>query len=261
MKLTPEQQRQAAEALARAEREATAIPQLATTWPGMDLEDAYAVQREVIAMRIAAGARLRGHKVGLTSKTMQRSVGIDEPDYGHLLDDMFHADGDTLEAARFIHPRVEVELAFVLGRALAGPGVTLFDVLRATEFVIPALELIDGRSRYPRTIVDNVADNAACGAVILGNHAVGPAGIDLRWVGAMLYKNAQVEETGLAAGVLGNPALGVVWLANRLGSLGTRLEAGHVILAGSFTRPVPVAAGDAIHVDYGPLGSVACRFA
>lgn len=217
MKMSPEQHRQAALDLTRAELEAKAIPQLATTWPGMDLDDAYAVQREVIAMRMAQGARLRGHKVGLTSKTMQRSAGIDEPDYGHLLDDMFRADGDTLQAARFIVPRIEVELAFVLGRPLAGPGVTLFDVLRATEFVTPALELIDGRSHSPRTIVDNVADNAACGAVILGNRAFGPTEVDLRWVGAMLYKNAQVEETGLAA-------------------------------------------GDAIHADFGPLGSVACRF-
>ena len=260
MKMTSEQHRQAALDLTQAEIEAKAIAQLATTWPGMDLDDAYAVQREVIAMRLARGAKLRGHKVGLTSKTMQRSAGIDEPDYGHLLDDMFRADGDTLQAARFIVPRIEVELAFVLGRPLAGPGVTLFDVLRATEFVTPALELIDGRSRYPRTIVDNVADNAACGAVILGNRAFGPTEVDLRWVGAMLYKNAQVEETGLAAGVLGNPALGVVWLANRLATFGTTLQAGHVVLAGSFTRPVPVAAGDAIHADFGPLGSVACRF-
>jgi 2-oxo-hept-3-ene-1,7-dioate hydratase len=260
MKMTSEQHRQAALDLTRAELEAKAIAQLATTWPGMDLDDAYAVQREVIAMRMAQGAKLRGHKVGLTSKAMQRSAGIDEPDYGHLLDDMFRADGDTLQAARFIVPRIEVELAFVLGRPLAGPGVTLFDVLRATEFVTPALELIDGRSHYPRTIVDNVADNAACGAVILGNRAFGPTEVDLRWVGAMLYKNAQVEETGLAAGVLGNPALGVVWLANRLATFGTTLETGHVVLAGSFTRPVPVAAGDAIHADFGPLGSVACRF-
>ena len=260
MKMTSEQHRQAALDLTQAEIEAKAIAQLATTWPGMDLDDAYAVQREVIAMRLARGAKLRGHKVGLTSKTMQRSAGIDEPDYGHLLDDMFRADGDTLQAARFIVPRIEVELAFVLGRPLAGPGVTLFDVLRATEFVTPALELIDGRSRYPRTIVDNVADNAACGAVILGNRAFGPTEVDLRWVGAMLYKNAQVEETGLAAGVLGNPALGVVWLANRLATFGTTLQAGHVVLAGSFTRPVAARAGDVFKADYGPLGKLAFKF-
>lgn len=260
MKMTPAQHRQAALDLATAEREAKAIPQLAGTFPGMDIDDAYAVQREAIAMRLAAGAKLRGHKVGLTSKTMQRSAGIDEPDYGHLLDDMFLADGDTLPAARFIVPRIEVELAFVLGRPLAGPDVTLFDVLRATDFVVPALELIDGRSMYPRTIVDNVADNAACGAVILGSHAFGPSEVDLRWVGAMLYKNAQVEETGLAGGVLGNPALGVAWLANRLARFDAVLQAGHVVLAGSFTRPVPVAAGDAIHADFGRFGSVACRF-
>ena len=159
-----------------------------------------------------------------------------------------------------IIPRIEVELAFVLGSPLKGPGVTVYDVLRATEYVTPALELIDGRSQYPRTIVDNIADNAACGAVILGGRPVKPHEVDLRWIGAMLYRNAQIEETGLAAGVMGHPAMGIVWLANRLAQFDTALEAGHVVLAGSFTRPVAAKAGDTFHVDYGPLGSVACSF-
>lgn len=252
--------KKAAELLLQAEREVKPVPQLADTFPGMEIEDSYAIQREVIAARMKAGAKLRGHKIGLTSKAMQASSGISEPDYGHLLDDMFYNDGDTIPAARYIVPRIEVELAFVLGRPLKGPGVTLFDVLGATEYVVPALELIDGRSRYPRKIVDNIADNAACGAVIVGGRAVRPMDVDLRWVGALLYKNSQIEESGLAAAVLGHPAMGIVWLANKIGAFGTTLEVGHLFLAGSFTRPVPVAKGDTIHADYGTLGGISVTF-
>jgi 2-oxo-hept-3-ene-1,7-dioate hydratase len=258
--LTDAQRKEAVRQLMTAERDVQPVVQLAKTFPGMDIDDAYAIQLEAIGMRRAGGARLRGHKIGLTSKAMQASAGIDEPDFGHLLDDMFYANGDTLPISRFIIPRIEVELAFVLGAPLEGPDVTLFDVLRATDYVTPALELIDGRSQYPRTIVDNIADNAACGAVILGGRPVKPTEVDLRWVGAMLYRNAQIEETGLAAGVMGHPAMGVVWLANRLARFDTALQAGHVVLAGSFTRPVAAKAGDTFHVDYGPLGSVACTF-
>jgi len=252
--------KKAAELLLAAERDVKPIPQLADTFPGLEIEDSYAIQRHFIAAKMKAGAKLRGHKIGLTSRAMQVASGISEPDYGHLLDDMFHNDGVTLQAARFIVPRIEVELAFVLGKPLKGPGVTLFDVLGATDYVIPALELIDGRSKYPRTIVDNIADNAACGAVIVGGRAVRPMDIDLRWVGALLYKNSQIEESGLSAAVLGHPAMGIVWLANKLAAFDTTLEAGHFFLAGSFTRPVPVAKGDTIHVDYGRLGGISVSF-
>ena len=258
--LTDAQRKEAARLLLEAERRVEPVTQLAGTFPGMDIEDAYAIQLEVIGSRRAAGAVLRGHKIGLTSRAMQSSAGIDEPDFGHLLDDMFHPDGATLPVTRFIVPRIEVELAFILGAPLRGPGITVYDVLRATEYVTPALELIDGRSQYPRTIVDNIADNAACGAVILGGRPVKPDAVDLRWVGALLFRNAQIEETGLAAGVMGHPAMGIVWLANRLASFDTGLEAGHVLLAGSFTRPVAARAGDSFHVDYGPLGTVTCQF-
>ena len=258
--LTDLQRKEAVRQLLEAERDVRPVVQLAKTFPGMDIDDAYAIQLEAIGARRAAGATLRGHKIGLTSKAMQANAGISEPDFGHLLDDMFYADGDTLPISKFIIPRIEVELAFVLGAPLKGPGVTVFDVLRATEYVTPALELIDGRSQYPRTIVDNIADNAACGAVILGGRPVKPDEVDLRWVGAMLYRNAQIEETGLAAGVMGHPAMGIVWLANRLAQFDTALEAGQVVLAGSFTRPVAAKAGDTFHVDYGKLGSVACTF-
>jgi 2-oxo-hept-3-ene-1,7-dioate hydratase len=253
--------KKAAQQLLEAEHAVKPITQLDQTFPGIEIEDSYAIQREVIAVKIAAGAKLRGHKIGLTSKAMQATSGIDEPDYGHLLDDMFFNDGETIQARRFIVPRIEVELAFVLGKPLKGPGVTLFDVLDATKYVIPALELIDGRSKYPRKIVDNIADNAAAAGVILGGRTVRPLDIDLRWVGALLYKNGVIEESGVSAAVLGHPAMGIVWLANKVGVFGTALEADHILLAGSFTRPVAVAKGDTIHVDYGPLGSIACYFA
>ncbi|MCD0502000.1 2-oxo-hept-4-ene-1,7-dioate hydratase [Bordetella petrii] len=258
--LSQADRQEAARLLLQAERTAVPVTQLDQTFPDIDIADAYAIQQEAIAARIAAGARLRGHKIGLTSKAMQSTVGIDEPDYGHLLDDMFYDDGDKIEVGRFIVPRVEVELAFILGRPLSGPGVTLTDVLGATEYVVPALELIDGRSKYPRRIVDNIADNAACAGIILGGRPVRPFDIDLRWVAALLYKNGVIEESGVSAAVLGHPGMGVAWLANKLAPFGTSLEAGHVVLAGSFTRTVAVAQGDTIHADYGPMGSISVQF-
>jgi 2-oxo-hept-3-ene-1,7-dioate hydratase len=258
--LNDEDRKKAARLLLEAERTVTPTTQLDKTFPGIEIADSYAIQQEIIGIKMQAGAKLRGHKVGLTSKAMQATVGINEPDYGHLLDNMFYNDGDTIAAERFIAPRVEVELAFVLGKPLKGPGITMFDVLSATEYVVPALELIDGRSQYPRRIVDNIADNAAAAGVIMGGRPVRPMDIDLRWAAALLYKNGTIEETGVSAAVLGHPAMGIVWLANKLGEFGTTLEAGHIVLAGSFTRTVAVAKGDTILADYGPLGNVAVHF-
>lgn len=250
----------AAQAMLEAERTATPCTQLSSTWPDITIEDAYAIQAQTVAAKIAAGAKLRGHKIGLTSKAMQAASGVHEPDYGVLLDTMFHAEGSTIAADRFIVPRVEVELGFVLGKPIKGPGVTLFDVLAATDYVIPALELIDGRSKYPRKITDNIADNAAAAGVVYGGRAVRPMDVDLRWVGALIYKNGAIEESGVSAAVLGHPALGIAWLANKVGPFGVTLEPGHFLLAGSFTRPVPVGRGDGIHVDFGTLGSIAIQF-
>src|SRR3569833_1066419 len=258
--LTDAQRREAAQLLMDAERKVSPVTQLDKTFPGMEIADSYAIQQEILSTKLKAGAKLRGHKIGLTSKAMQATVGSDEPDYGHLLDNMFYQDGDSIPVERFIVPRVEVELAFILGKPLKGPGVTLFDVLRATEYVVPALELIDGRSQYPRKIVDNIADNAAAAGIILGGRTVRPDDIDLRWVAALLYRNGVIEESGVSAAVLGHPAMGIAWLANKVGPFGTALEAGHVLLAGSFTRTVAVAKGDTIHADYGPLGSISVHF-
>ncbi len=258
--LNDAQREQAAAQLIEAERTGVPTTQLDQAFPGIEIADAYAIQQRIIARKLAAGARLRGHKIGLTSKAMQSTVGINEPDYGHLLDTMFFQDGDTIATETLIVPRVEVELAFVLGKPLRGPDVTLFDVLDATDYVVPALELIDGRSKYPRRIVDNIADNAACAGIILGGRPVKPLEVDLRWVAALLLKNGVIEESGVSAAVLGHPALGIAWLANKLAAHDTGLEAGHIVLAGSVTRTVAVAKGDTIHADYGPLGSISAHF-
>ena len=234
--------------------------QLSTTWPEITFEDAYAIQAEVTARRVAAGARVIGHKVGLTSKAMQRSSQIDEPDYGHLLDGMMIADGATVRRADYCIPRVELELAFVLGTTLEGPGVGLLDVLRATEYVVPSIEIIDARVQNPRRIFDTIADNGAAAGIVLGGHPVGPHDIDLRWVGGAMYRNTDIEETGVAIGVLGHPAMGIAWLANKLGAHGVGLEPGHIVLSGSFVRPVWAEPGDTLRADFGELGVVSVGF-
>jgi len=257
----------AARQIHEAERTRQPMRQLSRVHPGMTIEDAYAVQRAWMALKLAEGRKLRGHKVGLTSRAMQMSSQINEPDYGDLLDDMFYADGSDIPVSRFVVPRVEVELAFVLKSALRGPGCTLSDVLSATEYVVPALEIIDARieqfdsqTKSPRRVMDTISDNAASAGVVMGGRPVRPMDVDLRWVGALMYRNGVIEESGVAAAVLNHPGNGVAWLANKLGTLGVTLQAGHVILGGSFTRPVAANAGDTLHVDYGILGSISCRF-
>lgn len=250
----------AADILMNAQKERKQAVQLSTTFPGITIEDSYAISTEVADRKIKAGAKLIGHKVGLTSKAMQRSSMIDEPDFGFILDDQMIADGAKVKHADYCKPRVEVELAFVMGKRLIGPGVGLAEVLRATEYVIPAIEIVDARIQDQRKIFDTVADNGAAAGIALGGRPVGPMDVDLRWVGGIMYRNSEIEETGLAAGVLGHPALGVAWLANKLGSVGTALEPGHIVLAGSFTRVVFAQKGDTLHADFGPLGGIAIQF-
>jgi 2-oxo-hept-3-ene-1,7-dioate hydratase len=176
------------------------------------------------------------------------------------MDFMMIADGAKVAHENFCLPRVEVELAFVLGKALKGPGIGLTDVLRATEYVVPALEIVDARLQDPRKIFDTVADNGAAAGIVVGGRPVGPLDVDLRWVGGIMYRNSEIEETGVAAGVLGHPALGVAWLANKLGTHGIGLEPGHLVLAGSFTRVVFAKKGDTLHGDFGALGGIAVQF-
>jgi 2-oxo-hept-3-ene-1,7-dioate hydratase len=236
--------------------------------PEMTIADGYAIQRAWLALKLAEGRVVKGRKIGLTSRAMQLSSQITEPDYAPLLDDMFFEAGGDIPTGRFIAPRVEVELAFILGRPLQGPGVSLGDVLAATELVTPAVEIIDARieqfdreTKAPRKVFDTIADFAANAGIVTGGRPVRPHDVDLRWAGAMLYKNGVIEETGLAAAVLNHPGNGVAWLANKIAPYDERLNAGDVVLAGSFTRPTAVLRGDVFHVDYGPLGAIAFRFA
>jgi 2-oxo-hept-3-ene-1,7-dioate hydratase len=254
------ERQQAADALLEAESSRRPIRQPSQTWPAMELDDAYAVQQLWAERRVRNGARVVGHKIGLTSRAMQMASKMTEPDYGVLLDDMLYPDGARIPASRFHAPRLEVELAFVLGKDVGGKHVTLFDVLDATAYVTPALEIIDYRTEVPRTICDTIADNAAAAAMVTGGRVVRPMDMDLRWIGATLSKNGVIEESGVSAAIMGHPAMGIVWLANKLARHDITLKAGHIILAGSFTRPTSVQAGDTIHADFGPLGSIGLSF-
>jgi len=265
--LTPDIISKLARELYDARKSRTPVRHFSKRFPEMTIDDGYAIQRAWVQLEMADGRTIKGRKIGLTSRAMQQASQITEPDFAPLMDDMFFAQGSEIEASRFIAPRIEVELAFILGKPLQGPGATLFDVLSATEYVTPAIEIIDSRieqfdreTQVMRKVVDTISDFAANAGIVLGGRPVRPHDVDLRWVGALLYKNGVIEETGLAAGVLNHPATGVAWLANKIAPYGEQLNVGDVVLAGSFTRPTAAKVGDNFHVDYGPLGSVAFRF-
>ncbi len=253
--------------LDEAERERIQLRQFSLEYPEMTIEDGYAIGRAWVERKCANGRRIIGHKIGLTSRAMQRASNVTEPDFGALLDDMLLPDGQDIDISRFIEPRVEVELAFILKEPLTGPDCTIFDVLDATRYVVPAIEIIDARiERFDRDtgatrkVFDTISDNAANAALVLGGRPIAPHAVDLRWTGAMLFRNGVIEETGLAAGVLNHPANGPAWLANKLAAHGETLAAGEIILGGSFTAPVLARAGDSFHADYGSLGSISVRF-
>jgi len=265
--LAPELIRQLAAELHDSERSRVQVEHFSKRFPEMTIEDGYAISREWVKAKIAEGRTVKGHKIGLTSRAMQLSSQIDEPDYGTLLDDMFFEQGGDIPFSRFIAPRVEVELAFKLGKRLQGPNVTIFDVLDATDYVVPAIEIIDARieqfdrhTKQMRRVFDTIADNAANAGIVLGGRPVKPDSVDLRWVSALLYKNGVIEESGVAAAVLNHPATGVAWLANKLAPWDECLEAGEIVLGGSFTRPTTALPGDTFHADYGPLGAISFRF-
>ena len=253
--------------LHQSEKTRVQLEHFSRRFAGMTVEDGYAVSRAWAQIKLGEGRVIKGHKIGLTSRAMQLSSQITEPDYGTLLDDMFFPEGSDIPFTRFIAPRIEVELAFVMGKRLRGPNVTIFDVLAATDYVMPAIEIIDARieqfdrhTKSPRKVFDTISDNAASAGIVTGGRPVRPDAVDLRWVSALLYKNGVIEESGVAAAVLNHPANGVAWLANKLGAWGESLEAGEVVLGGSFTRPTTALPGDTFHADYGSLGSIAFRF-
>ena len=258
----------AAESLDQAERTRVQTGLLSLKYPQMTMDDSYAVQSAWVKKKIASGRKPIGWKIGLTSKAMQYALNINIPDSGVLFDDMVFEDGATVPTDRFIQPRIEAEIAFVMKAPLKGPDVTIFDVLNATDYVTPALEILDTRilrvdpdTKKARTIVDTISDNAANAGIVTGGRAVRPGEIDMRWMGAIVSRNAEVEETGLGAGVLNQPARGIAWLANRLSQYGDGIEAGQIVLAGSFIRPIEARHGDTINADFGPYGSVSLFFA
>ncbi|MEO0494822.1 MAG: 2-oxo-hept-4-ene-1,7-dioate hydratase [Actinomycetota bacterium] len=270
--LTPEQIVAEAAMLDEAERTRTQMRQTTSVYPDMTMDDAYAIQTAWFDIKQARGEAVVGHKIGLTSRAMQAAMNIDTPDSGFLTADMVFEPDSTIEAAGFTDLKLEIELAFVLATDLGGPDLnsdvlTIDDVLDATEYVTPSIELIAARSfrvdpetGRTRTVLDTISDNAADAGIICGGRRVAPREVDLRWVGAMGSRNGVIEETGLAGGVLGHPANGIVWLARRYAEQGLSLEAGQTILAGSFTRPIDITAGDEFHFDYGDLGSFGLEF-
>ncbi len=258
----------AANALFEAEQEGRQIGLLSLDHPELDMDGAYAIQRALVQRKLDSGRKRIGWKIGLTSKAMQQALGIDIPDSGVLFDDMAFENGAIIPAGRFIQPRIEAEIAFVMREPLAGDSVTRETVYGATDYVTAAIEVLDTRilrkdpaTGAARKIVDTIADNAANAGIVLGEerHPVGE--FDLRWVGALVARNGEIEETGLGAGVLNDPLEGIVWLARRMHHYGQAIEPGQVVLSGSFIRPIECPPGSEISADFGPFGRVACAFA
>lgn len=257
----------AAERLFEAERTRRQIPLLSGEFPDAGMDDAYRVQAALVRRMREAGRRPVGWKIGLTSRAMQSALGIDIPDSGVLFEDMVFAHDAIVPPDRFIRPRVEAEIAFIMKEPLVG-RVTIDDVLAATEHVTPSLEILDTRiervdaaSGRTRTIFDTIADNAANAGLVLSERRIAPSAVDMRWIGAIVTRNGSVEETGLGAGVLDHPAAGIAWLAERLQTYGLGIAAGDIVLSGSFVRAVEAAPGDTITGDFGPWGDLRIHFA
>src|ERR1700744_2126872 len=247
--------------LAQAERSREPIVPLTSGHPDIDVIDAYEIQLINIRQRVAEGARVVGHKVGLSSKAMQQMMGVDEPDYGHLLDEMQVFEDTPVKTSRYLYPRVEVEVGFILADDLPGEGCTEDDVLEATEALVPSIELIDTRiTDWKIALCDTIADNASSAGFVLGEARVSPSDIDAKAVDAVLKRNGEVIAEGRSDAVLGNPVTAVAWLARKVESFGVRLKAGDVVLPGSCTRAIDVRAGDEFVADFKGLGSVHLSF-
>ncbi|MBN8629916.1 MAG: 2-oxo-hepta-3-ene-1,7-dioic acid hydratase [Rhodobacterales bacterium] len=265
--MTPQDHHAAALALLEAETTRSQIGLLSLAYPGMTLDVAYAVQAELIRLKLAKGRQVIGWKIGLTSRAMQEQLKIDTPDSGVLLDDMLFTNGATIPKNHFIQPRVEAEIAFLMARDLSGPNVSREDVIAATAHVAPALEILDTRilrsdpaTGKARIITDTISDNAANAGIVLGQDRHSVDTHNLRWVGAIVKRDGVVEETGLGAGVLDDPVTGILWLVHRLHRYGQGLKAGEVVLSGSFVRAIEAPPGSRFEADFGPFGSVTLNF-
>ncbi|MEZ5227890.1 MAG: hypothetical protein R2710_14810 [Acidimicrobiales bacterium] len=258
MHMTEAQHHEAAEALVHAELTREWIEPLTLRYEGADIEDAYAVGQLVTEIKVANGRVVKGHKVGLTSKAMRSTTGATEPDYGTLFDNWFLDEGSKVSMSMMNRPLVEIELVFVLKENLGGPDVNAVDVMRATDFIIPAIEVVD--TRYAKRglpgVVDSISDAASCGFIMVAGNPVSLNDIDPRHVGGALYKNGEIEESGTAAAVMGNPINSVAWLARKLDEFGVEMQAGHSVLSGSFIKAHPIQAGESFVADFGPLGQI-----
>jgi 2-oxo-hept-3-ene-1,7-dioate hydratase len=267
MALSKQQITQAAQRLDAAEQARQQTGLMSLAYPDMTMADAYAIQAGWVAHKLGNGRNIVGHKIGLTSKAMQAALNIDIPDSGILFDDMLFTSGSDIPQDRFIQPRVEAEIAFVMKHDLNGNNVTVEQVIAATDYLVPSLEILDTRihrlcpqTGVTRNVFDTIADNAANAGLVLGEQHTDPKDVDMRWVGAIVSANGEVEETGLGAGVLNQPALGIAWLAARLHEYGDSIKAGEIVLSGSFIRPIETEPGTLIEADFGDFGQVSCRF-
>jgi 2-keto-4-pentenoate hydratase len=259
--LTQELIQKEAQELYKAERDKTTLRPLTERYPKIDPEDAYRIQLALIEKKKADGRSVVGKKIGLTSKAMQKMLNVDQPDYGHILDNMVLQDGVEFAVRELIQPKIEPEIAFVLDQTLKGPGVTPIQVLAATRFVVPALEIIDSRIEgWKIKLCDTIADNASSARIVLGGSPKRIDQVDLKLVGMVLEKNGEIIQTGAGGAVLGHPAAAVAWLANAVGQFGVSLEAGEVIMPGALCAAADVAAGDLLQASFDGLGSVSVRF-
>ena len=265
--MTPDEHKMAARDLLEAEKTGIQTGLLSKRFAQMDMDDAYAIQKSVFEAKLAEGRKLVGWKIGLTSKAMQYALNIDVPDSGFLFDDMAFETGSTVPEGRFIQPRIEAEIAFVMKDAIGGEQISRQDVIDATDYVSPSLEILDTRivrvdrsTGASRKIYDTISDNAANAGFVLGKERHKVDEFDLRHVGAIVYRDGQVEETGLGAGVLNDPVESVVWLAKRMAIYGQQIEAGHIILSGSFIRPVECPYEAKIFADFGEFGQLEVGF-
>ena len=247
--------------LAEAERTRVPMGPLTAAHPDIDVVDAYEIQLINIRQRLAEGANVVGHKVGLSSEAMQQMMGVDEPDYGHLLADMEVFQDVEVDTARYLYPRVEVEVGFILADDLPGAGCTEDDVLAATAAFAPSIELIDTRiTDWKIKLCDTIADNASSAGFVLGTQRVSPKDIDITAIDAVLTRNGEVVAEGRSDAVLGNPVTAVAWLARKVDSFGVRLRAGDIVLPGSCTRAIDVRPGDEFLAEFAGLGSVRLSF-
>ena len=266
--MTPEDHARAAADLLEAERTGEQIGLLTLRHPEMGMDDAYEVQNAIYRQKLAEGRKVIGWKIGLTSKAMQYALNIDIPDSGILFDDMAFDNGDTVPAGQFIQPRIEAEIAFVMKSAVGGENISRDDIIAATDYVAPSIEILDTRIQRvdpatgkSRTVFDTISDNAANAGIVLGTEQHAIDTFDLRWVGALTFRNGEIEETGLGAGVLNDPVESVVWLARRMAQYGQNIEPGHIILSGSFIRPIECPSGTNISADFREFGTVEVSFA